>query len=103
VRPSVTITDGTAAGLVGWIDGTEITTPEIVVCWPGLSVWSPGRTTAPGLTEVAGLLPALVPVGTGTGTMGKGSSGSSLGVAGATGGGLPLVGLGVEGLGPAGG
>lgn len=103
VRPSVTMTDGTAAGFVGWVDGTEITTPEMVVCWPGLSVWSPGRTTAPGLTEVAGLLPVFIPVGTGTGTIGKGSSGSLLGVTGTTGGGLPSVGLGVEGLEPAGG
>ena len=103
VRPSVTMTDGAAAGLVGWFDGTEITTPETVVCWPGLSVWSPGRTTAPGLIEVAGPLPALVPVGAGTGAMGKGSSGSLLGVAGAAGGGLPSVGLGDEGLEPAGG
>jgi len=44
------MTRGAVASLSGTAGlGTETPTPEIVVCWPELSVCSPGRTTAPGL------------------------------------------------------
>lgn len=98
VRSLTTTTGGETPGVVGWIDGTEMTTPEIVVCSPGLSVLSPGRITAPGFAVVVGLVTSPVAVGTGTGTMGKGSSGSLLGSAGPAGGGKLLAGGGADGF-----